>query len=190
MVKTEIITLGGLPGSGKSTVTKLLIEKLNYKYFATGTYARQLAVERGLSLEAFNELVAHDKTIDEQIDREQIRIGQEESHYVIDAHLGFLFIPHSFKVLLTVPLAVSALRIWKNSTDTMRQITGDTATTLEEITEKTARRIQNHETRYLEHYNIHVYDARNYDLVIDTEHKAPEEVATSIIDAYKKWLTL
>lgn len=186
--KKEIITLGGLPGSGKSTVARILIEKLGYQYFATGVFARQLAISKGLTLEQFNELVAADKSIDELIDKEQIRLGQEEEQYVIDAHLGFHFIPNSFRVLLTVPLEVSAKRIWNDKNADMRIATGDTATTLEEIHVKTANRIKNHEERYLEHYRVHVYHPDNYDLVIDTTEKSPETVSLHIIDAYKLWL--
>lgn len=186
--KSEIITLGGLPGSGKSTVARILIEKLGYQYFATGSFARQLAVSMGLTLEQFNEKVASDKSIDELIDKEQVRLGHEEKQYVIDAHLGFHFAPRSFKVLLTVPLEISAMRIWKDKNADLRIATGDTADTIEEVTTKTASRIQNHEQRYLKHYNVNVYAPENYDLVIDTSELDPETVAESVIASYKTWL--
>lgn len=187
--KKEILTIGGLPGSGKSTVTKLLVQKLAYKFFSTGNFARELAIKMGLTLEQFNGLVASDKSIDEHIDKEQIRIGQEENHYVIDSILGFHFIPQSFNILLTVPLEVAAERIWQDKQTSLRLATGDTATTYREVLDKTQKRILNHEARYFEHYSVQVYAQGNYDLVIDTLDKDPEAVSIIIMSAYKNWLS-
>ena len=189
MVKTEIITLGGLPGSGKSTVKRLLVEALGYQSFSTGDYARNLAVERGLSLEEFNTLIAHDKSIDLHIDKEQTRIGRDENHFIIDSILGFHFIPHSFKVHLSVPIEVSAQRIFDDKHSALRVASHDSPDTYEATLEKNRRRIENHKMRYLEHYGIHIYDETNFDLVIDTSALTPLAVAVQVVDAYRKWLT-
>jgi len=37
-----IIFLGGLPGSGKTTITKLLSEKLDWKLFSIDRYKKEL----------------------------------------------------------------------------------------------------------------------------------------------------
>ncbi|PJC55965.1 hypothetical protein CO026_02860 [Candidatus Kaiserbacteria bacterium CG_4_9_14_0_2_um_filter_41_32] len=187
MEKKHIITLGGLPGSGKSTVRKILTEKLGYKSFYTGGYARELAEERGITLEEFNEKVASDRSLDELIDAEQKRISKEEDEYVVDAHIGFHFIPNSFKVFLTVPIEVSAERIFKDSGSSIRQRSGDVMSSYEEALTKTKRRVENHQRRYKKHYNIDVYNPLQFDLVIDTSKYTPDQVTEQILSRYNQW---
>lgn len=43
MIKYKRISISGLAGSGKSTVGKLLSEKLNYEFVSVGNYSRILA---------------------------------------------------------------------------------------------------------------------------------------------------
>lgn len=188
MEKKHIITLGGLPGSGKSTVRNMLAKELGYKSFYTGGYARELAEERGITLEEFNEKVASDKSLDELIDTEQKRIAAKEDEYVVDAHIGFYFIPNSFKVFLTIPIEVSAERIFKDSASQVRQRSGDVMESYEEALEKTQKRIDNHQYRYKKHYGIDVYDPTQFDLVIDTNNQTPELVTKEILTRYKEWI--
>ena len=188
MSKKHIITLGGLPGSGKSTVKRLLTETLSYQSFSTGDFARSLAVGRGISLEEFNALVTHDKSLDIHIDEEQTRIGKEEDKYIIDSILGFHFIPESFKIHLSVPVEVSAQRIFGDKNSALRLASQDSPETFKETLEKTIRRIENHKERYLNHYGVHIYDEDNFDLVIDTSTKTPNEVAELILNEYQNWL--
>lgn len=188
MEKKHIITLGGLPGSGKSTIRDLLAEKLGYQSFYTGGYSRKLAAERGLTLDEWNDHVAQDKALDELIDTEQKRINEEEDKYVVDAHIGFNFIPNSFKVFLTVPIEVSAKRILNDAQDETRVATGDVMQTYDEAVERIKKRIANHEYRYKKHYNVDVYDPSQFDLVIDTSDITPDEVVAQITTAYNRWL--
>ena len=188
MKKKHIITIGGLPGSGKSTVKALLAKGLGWKTFSTGDFMRGMALERGISFDAFNALIAKDKSIDEAIDTEQIRIGREEDFYIIDAHIGFHFIPNSFKVFLTLPIAVSAQRIFHDSGKETRKNVGDIMESVAEAEVRIQARIDNHNDRYMRHYNVSPYDRKCYDLVIDTQLCPPEEVARLIIEAYNTWI--
>ncbi|HII15831.1 MAG TPA: AAA family ATPase, partial [Nanoarchaeota archaeon] len=40
------ITIGGVPGAGKSTVAKLIAEKLGYKSYSMGAIRREIAGSR------------------------------------------------------------------------------------------------------------------------------------------------
>ena len=50
------------------------------------------------------------------------------------------------------------------------------------------RRFKMENERYFELYGVHKEDFANYDLVIDTTNKTPEEVKDEIIKEYQNWL--
>ncbi len=188
-MKKHIITLGGLPGSGKSTVKRLLAEKLGYATFSTGDFVRDMAHERNLTLEEFNELVKHDKTLDLLIDERLERIEADENFYIIDSHLAFHFVPSAFSVFLSISPELSAQRIFKDAASPTRIKSGDVMTSLDEAYVRTQKRIQNHIERYAEHYGINPYDETQYRLIIDTETRTPDVVADIVHDEYQNWLT-
>lgn len=188
-MKKHIITLGGLPGSGKSTVKRLLAERLQYKTFSTGDFVRDMAHERNMTLEEFNELIAHDKTIDELIDARLHEIEAGEDEYIIDSHLAFHFVPSGFSVFLMISPEKSAERIFNDAHTPSRQKSGDTMLTYEEAFTRTQKRIHNHEERYMLHYGISPYQETNYTFAINTEHMTPEEVTDTILNAYTGWLS-
>lgn len=187
-MKKHIITLGGLPGSGKSTVKRLLAEKLGYATFSTGDFVREMAHERNLTLEEFNELVKHDRTLDLLIDERLEHIEAEEDFYVIDSHLAFHFVPSAFSVFLSISPEVSAERIFNDASSPIRIKSGDVMASHEEAYTRTQKRIQNHIERYAKHYGINPYNESQYSLIIDTEARTPEVVADIVHDEYQTWL--
>lgn len=189
MEKKQIITLAGLAGSGKSTVRDIIATKLNYQSFYTGGFMRSLAEARGMQFDDFNALIATDKSIDLEIDAEQKRIGEEENEYVVDAHIGYHFIPDSFKVFLTVPPDEAARRIFADGDNETRKKVGDTMDSIEETRERIKNRLDNHKDRYMRHYGINPYDVTQYDFIVDTYQTSPEDVADKIITAYQQWLS-
>lgn len=189
-MKKHIITLGGLPGSGKSTVKRLLADKLGYATFSTGDFVRDMAFERNLTLEEFNELVKHDKTLDLLIDERLERIEAEEDYYIIDSHLAFHFVPSAFSVFLSISPEQSAKRIFNDAQSPTRIKSGDVMLSLEEAYTRTQKRIQNHLDRYGKHYSINPYNETQYQLVIDTEKKAPDIVANIIYTEFLSWINV
>ena len=186
--KKHIITIGGLPGSGKSTVGRILAKRLGYKTFSTGDFVRTMAIQQHTSLTEFNEKIAHDKQLEEAIDNELIRIENEGDEYVIDSHLGFHFVPSSFSVFLEASLKECARRIFNDSTTEIRIQSKEVMGTLEEAEEKTRGRVENHRRRYMEHYHIDPYVASHYDLTINADENLPEHIVDIIELAYKSWL--
>jgi len=191
MTKKDIIVLGGYPGSGKSTVKKILAEKLGYKSFSAGDFSRELAQKKGMSLEELNKyIVTEGEELDHLIDEEQQRIEKEENNYVVDAHIGFHFIPSGFKVFLMIPVETSAERIFNDREAPVRVNSGDSMQSYEESLERTKKRIENHKLRYKKHYGINVYDISQFDLIIDNSEMKAEAVAGEIIAAFNKWRVL
>ena len=63
-MSTNIITLAGDLGSGKSSVRDILKQKYNYDTYSTGDIQWQLAQSLGLSILEFNKLCCTDKKYD------------------------------------------------------------------------------------------------------------------------------
>jgi len=175
-----IITLGGTPGSGKSTVGKLLAKKLEYKHYSNGDFMREMAEERKISLLELSKMAEEDRGIDEELDQRQIDLGMNEDDFVIDSRLGYHFIPNSVKVFLDADFEERARRIMA---DTIRK---ETNVNLESTRENISMREASEKKRYKEYYNQNPWDKKNYDLVVDTTSISPEEVVDKIIHYIEK----
>ena len=60
-----IVTIGGLPGSGKTTVAKILAEKLRLEYVNAGDIFRNLAAKKGLTLEEFGIFAENNPSVEQ-----------------------------------------------------------------------------------------------------------------------------
>jgi CMP/dCMP kinase len=185
--KKDIISLGGKPGAGKSTVRYLMAEKLRWSAFSTGDFMRGIARERGITFDAFNAMVAEDKNFDLMIDAELMKIEAEQNEVVVDSHLAFHFIPSSFRVFFDISLEESARRIFGDRDRESRKSVGDVMESLEEARARIQARIDNHNDRYQRHYGINPYEPSQYDFFVNTEAHTPEEITDLVISAFKTW---
>ena len=63
-------------------------------------------------------------------------------------------------------------------------------TSIEEHKKALIERFEKENQRYFKLYKIRKEDPKNYDLIIDTTNKTPEEVANLIIKEYETWRKL
>ncbi|MFW5865679.1 MAG: (d)CMP kinase [Nanoarchaeota archaeon] len=175
-----ILTLNGKGGSGKSTVARILAQKLDFKHYSSGDFMRSLARERGLSLLELSKLAESDKSIDEEIDRRQIKLGEKEDDFIIDARLAAHFIPDSVKIFLECDDMTRAKRIL--AANRSEEDNPDIDTTIANIRTREASEVK----RYGTYYGFNPYDVSNYDLVIDTSTRSPEEIADMVLDHIKR----
>lgn len=184
MNKKHIISLSGDLASGKGTVSNILTADLNYGIYRNGEYFRKLAKEMGMDVTSFNVYVKEHPEIDRQIENSAAEYAKQNDNFVIDARLGWYAVPESFKVYLKVDLDVSAQRAFY---DEKRKSTEE-FNTVEEQKQDIIRRYNYENERYWNLYQIRKNDMSNYDLVVDTTDKTPEEVAKIIEEEYSKWL--
>ncbi|MBI5732233.1 MAG: cytidylate kinase family protein [Candidatus Magasanikbacteria bacterium] len=178
-----LLTISGLPGSGKSTVGKILAEKLNYRYFSMGDFRGQMALKRGLTIDELNKLGEKEEWTDKEADNYQIKLGQTENNIVIEGRLSFHFIPHSFKIFLTADLKEAARRTLENQAERPDE---KPARSLEEAERKLTKRLKSDKARYLRYYQLDYTEPENYDLVLDTTFIPAAEVARQILDKIKE----
>ncbi|MBW2965791.1 cytidylate kinase family protein [Candidatus Woesearchaeota archaeon] len=174
------ITIGGTAGSGKSTVAKMLANKLGYKHYSMGDFQREIAEEKKISLLELSKLEEEDRSIDEEVDQRQINLGRNEDNFVIDSRLGFHFIPNSVKIFLDANFEERAKRILA---DTIRK---EHNINLENTKHNMKIRELSEKRRYQQYYNLDPYDKNHYDLIVDTTKINAEEAVEEILEFVKK----
>jgi CMP/dCMP kinase len=182
-----IITISGLPGSGKSTAGKLLAKLLGFRHFSSGDFMREIAAKRGVSLNELGKLAEKDRSIDQELDERTKKLGKDNDDFVMDSRLAYYFIPGSFKIFLEVDEKEAAKRILGaiNNGSEGRKVEKE-STNLASTIDGIRERLRSEKQRYKNYYNLDPYDLKLYDLVVDTTNCTPEEVIEKIVESIKK----
>ena len=183
------ITITGKLGSGKSTVAKMLAHEDGFEIFSTGAILRAAAAERGMDLLDLNkELNANldsDRSMDDLIDSTTVRVAAERrgDKLIFDSRMAWHFVPDSFKVFVTVDPMVAAERVMKDPRP------GEPAEDVHELCAELVERSKVEQARFVYLYGVDYYDYNNFNLVVDSSHRAPAEVLAIIrteMDAFQK----
>ncbi len=189
MERKHIITLTGKPGSGKSSTADRVAEMLGYTRYSSGEYVRTITHKHKMTLGEFNTRAETHPEMDHQID-EALRKLRDENDIVIDARLGFYWIPESFKVYLDLNNDLAIARIFKDANfNTHRSSSGEGSQAMDDVIDQVETRMRSERLRFKKLYSINPYSIEHFDLVIDTAQHSPQTVALTIFDTYKKWLT-
>lgn len=179
-----IITLAGAPASGKGTVGKLLAKKLGFPAYSTGQMRRDEAQKRNLTIEEFNDWSEKNPEGDKIFDDRMEMMGKTQDNFVIDARLGWYFIPQSIKVFLDVELNEGAKRRFAEINKPGRA--EEHQTTLAQVKKILSDRTKHDLVRYGALYGIKEYDKTKFDIVIDTTEMTPQQVVDGILGSIKK----
>jgi cytidylate kinase len=172
-----IVTISGRPGSGKSVVASRVAAALGMDHASAGDFMREMAAERGLSILELSRVAGEDDSIDREIDARTLRLATEGDHFVMDARLGWHFVPHSVKVFLEVRPEVAARRVYEAARGTEHENV-DLETTRRAIESRTALEKE----RYVDYYGLDYTDHDHYDLVVDTSELNIDEVVERIVE--------
>lgn len=175
------ISLAGDLGSGKSTVSKILIERLGAEYYSTGTAVRSVAERMGMSVVELNHYMESHPEIDEEIDNGLRELANDPRSLIIDSRMAWHFTKGTFPVYLSVDAESAAVRIM------CANRTGEHSDSVEATVRETRERRASEKLRYSERYGVDITDLSNYALVVDTTYATPDEIAEAIITAFDKW---
>ncbi len=182
-----IISITGVPGSGKSTVSKKIAEILNLKRYYIGKIQRERAKEMGMTIHEYNKWSEDPKNAHADTDIEKYieKLGKTEDNFIIESRTAHKIIPHSIKIMLTVDTKEAARRIIKDIQE-KNDRNEAVYSSVEEAEEKIKERMNSEKKRYMQYYNIDPYDKSNFDIIIDTTNLTPEEVISKILEEIKK----
>mgnify|MGYP002153786466 CR=1 FL=1 len=150
-----IITVGGYPGSGKTTLSRKVCNAFGLTHVHAGEIFREMAARRGVSLEEFSRQAEEDETIDSEVDRRQKELARENT--VVDGRITAYLVDADLKIWLSAPLEVRVKRIAAREDISYRK-------SFEDVT----RREASEKKRYKKYYSIDTDDLSVYDLVINS----------------------
>ncbi|HWO07593.1 MAG TPA: cytidylate kinase family protein [Candidatus Paceibacterota bacterium] len=184
-MKKHIITLGGMPGSGKSSTGKKLSELLGYERVSSGDFFRAMAATHGITIEEINKRAEMDRSIDDETDA-WVRAQGEKENLIIDSRLAFHWIPDAFKVFLKLDPKIAAERTFAHIRDEGR--VSQRAESADDAYRQMLARVESEKKRYQDLYGVDYTDESHYDLVVDTGPNDLETVTNMIADSYQNWL--
>ncbi len=142
----------------------------NLKRVSAGGIFRQLATERGVTLEEFSKIAEEDETIDRELDA-RIKSEAEKGNVMLDGQLAAIMAGDHADIKI---LLVASLRT------RVKRIAARDGVSYEDALHETETREMIERARYKEFYSYDVADFSIYDLVINTE-KYDLEGVTAII---------
>ncbi len=168
-------TLSGPPGSGKTTVARLLSSHLNYPLLTGGDIFRRMAQEMGMDLVEFSRYAEENWEIDRELDARIVEEARKKEDIVIDSRLsGWMLHIHkipAFKVYIDASPEVRIRRIWEREG-------GD----IDDVRRAVEERERSELKRYREIYGIDFRDKSIYDMVINSDELSPEEILRRILE--------
>jgi cytidylate kinase len=174
----RVFTIGGLHGTGKSSVADLIAKEFDLRRVSAGVIFRELAKKRGLTLEEFSIVAEEEENIDRELDA-SLKTAAMKGNVLLDGQLaGWMAGDYAdFKILLTASLDTRVKRIAERDDVSFKHARLETLN--REASEK---------ERYLEFYGVNISDQSIYDLILNTEKYDLEGVIKVLTTAIETFL--
>ena len=182
-----IITISGTPGSGKSTIAEILVKKLGAERIYVGGIRRELARQKGMTLQELNEYAkTHPETdvdVDKKAAAEAIGLEKKGKIIVVEGRTQFHFLPKSVKIFIKVSPEEGAGRIWKDlqNKETQKQRNEGNMDSFEAVKKRTFEREEEDAKRYLKYYGFDHRKESHYDFILDTTTLTAKKAAEKVL---------
>lgn len=167
-----LITIGGLPGSGTTTVAKQLAAKLERKRMDAGDIWDMMAKERNTDVMGLNLLAEKNPSIDHELDEKLVETARTNENGIMESRLIGYFCHQN---------DIPSFKIWLSADPEIRI---DRLKSAGRSSEKVTEREKSEKKRYLELYSIDIDDLSVYDLVVNTNEVTPEEIVEQILTQF------
>jgi cytidylate kinase len=171
-VSPPLVTIGGPPGSGKTTAARSVARALGLEFHSAGQIFRAEAQRRGMDLGEFSKQAEQDPEVDRALDDRML--GLARPGRLLEGRITGALCRRrgisSIYVVVTATEEVRAARIAER--DGLPRAAALRAMRVREQSER---------TRYLSYYGIDL-DRESPDLTIDSSERSPDEVTTAIVE--------
>jgi cytidylate kinase len=180
-----LISITGKLGSGKSTICNILKERYGYEIYSTGTINREFARRLGISTLELNERLKEDPALDKEIDGTvtKLSIEKKDEKLIFDSRMAWHFAKDTFKIFLTIDPMEAATRVMKNQRGAEEHYE-----TVEDACEGLLKRGSVERERFIQIYGVDYFDHNNFDLIVDTTSRTPDEIVAIIIENYESYV--
>lgn len=181
-----LISITGRLGSGKSTICGILKERYGFEIFSTGTINREFARSLGITTLELNERLKEDPELDKQIDGTVTRLSIEkkDEKLIFDSRMAWHFAKDTFKIFLTIDPMVAAERVMNNQRGAEEHYDS-----VEDACAGLVKRGNVERERFIQIYGVDYFDHSNYDLIVDTTSRTPDDIVSIIIENYNDYCT-
>lgn len=172
--RPPLVAVAGLPGTGTTTLCRILAKRLELPHVYAGQFFREMAKEHNMDLVAFGEYAEAHPEVDTELDRRMMDVAKQRG-VIIEGRMSAWQLDEAgvggLKVLLEAPEDVRAKRV------AGREGVED----VQKILVENRHREASEAKRYREYYGFDPNDPRHYDLVIDSSDKTPDEIADIVV---------
>jgi cytidylate kinase len=167
-----LITISGLPGSGTTTVSRLVADALGLARLPGGEVFRQMAAEARMSLAEFGAHAQDHPAIDRELD-DRLQARAAEGDCVIESRLAGWLVTRA---------GLRAVRVWVDCDEEVRaaRVADRDGTSVTQALLDNAARSALERARYRAVYDIDLDDRSTYDLVLDSTVDPPEALAATV----------
>jgi cytidylate kinase len=173
-----VVTIGGPHGTGKSTYARMIAREFKLRYVSAGQLFRDLAKEKGVSLEELGKWAASSPEIDRVIDKRS----------AAEAQKGDAVIEGQLAAWMAKDLA--QVRIYLKAPDEERiaRIANRDHLNYEAARRQTLERERIQRERYRRYYGIKIDDLALYNIVIDTGNRSVESTCVELMSRIREIL--
>lgn len=172
------ITISGHPGSGTSTLVKLLSENKGWNSLNGGELFRQEAKRRNMTLADFGELCKNDLDVDRELDallKQEMLRNDEQAPAIVESRLAGWW---AYQLELEIP------RIWLDVDEIERakRVQDREGGAIESILKESEKRASVDAQRFLELYNLLPEQPEPYSHRIEATSLNPQEVLARVLE--------
>ena len=175
-MKYKNIAISGDIGTGKSTLARLLSEKLGWEYVSAGNYFRDWYKKQGMDV---SKVYGIPEEKDRKMEADFKKEMSEKSHVVFESRLaGWLAqdYPETLKVLCVV-----------GSEEAYRRVAKRDSVSVEEAEKLSKQRAKDLVDKFNKLYGVSDFlDPKYFDLVIDTTNLNPNQVLEKVLERLGK----
>ncbi len=180
-----LISITGKLGSGKSTICNILKERYCFEIFSTGTINREFARSLGITTLELNERLKSDPALDKEIDGTVTRLSIEkkDEKLIFDSRMAWHFARDTFKIFLTIDPMEAARRVMNNQRGAEERYES-----IDDACAGLLKRGNVERERFIQIYGVDYFDNNNYDLIVDTTSRTPDEIVNIIMENYESYI--